>query len=378
MAADQPTPPTAVPTTSRFSILALDGGGARGYLSVKILEHVEAHLNALTGQNLPLGARFDLIAGTSTGGIAALALALGLAAHEVSALYETHIPQIFGSAMRRFSWTGYFLPRYRTDALRRTLQVFFAGRTLGDVQTDVCVTAVSLVNAQPRVFRSGYVKSGISRNDETLADLAMATSAAPTFFEAHSTKHLTDLVDGCLCASNPTLVGLVEAFRFSRPSRRGVVPPHDLGASCLDHLAVLSVGTGEQCAMPYNMDSLRTAGTLAWGAHFHDVSMESQAQLVHLLSKGLLGGAYRRINPRLDFPMAIDNIRKIAALKNLSELSEEDEAFLRAYFTTPRERASSLAVGSQAATVVENVPRKLMAGCLGRDLVGMSTLFDGH
>ncbi len=127
MGADQPTPPTAVPTTSRSSILALDGGGARGYLSVKILEHVEAHLNALTGQNLPLGARFDLIAGTSTGGIAALALALGLAAHEVSALYETYIPQIFGSAMRRFRWTDYFRPRYRTAALRRALQVFFRG-----------------------------------------------------------------------------------------------------------------------------------------------------------------------------------------------------------------------------------------------------------
>src|SRR5260370_39231466 len=86
MGADQPTPPTAVPTTSRFSILALDGGGARGYLSVKILEHAEAHLNALTGQSLPIGARFDLIAGTSTGGIAALALALGLPAHAGSAL----------------------------------------------------------------------------------------------------------------------------------------------------------------------------------------------------------------------------------------------------------------------------------------------------
>ncbi|HVB82090.1 MAG TPA: CBASS cGAMP-activated phospholipase [Candidatus Binataceae bacterium] len=375
MGADQPIPSAAAPTTARFSILALDGGGARGYLSVKILEHVEAHLNALTREDLPLGARFDLIAGTSTGGIAALALALGLTAHEVSALYETHIPQIFGPAMRRFRWTDSFRPRYRTAALRRALQAFFAGRMLGDVQTDVCVTAVSLVNAQPRVFRSNYVKSGISRNDETLADLAMATSAAPTFFEAHSTQHMTDLVDGSLCASNPTLVGLVEAFRFSRPSRRGISPPHDLGALCLYHLAVLSVGTGEQCAMPYDLDHLRTAGTLAWGAHFHDVSMESQTQLVHLLSKGLLGGAYRRINPRLDFPMAIDNIRKIAALKNLSELSEDDEAFLRAYFTPPWEGDSSLSVESPAATVLEDAPRKLMAGCLGRDLVGMSTLY---
>src|SRR5260370_40375513 len=106
--------------------------------------------------------------------------------------------------------------------------------------------------------------------------------------------------------------------------------------------------------------------------------MKSQDQWVHLLSKGVLGDAYRRINPRLDFPMAIDNMRKIAGLKNLSELSEDDDVFLRTYFTTPREGADSLSVGSQSAMVVKNPPRKLMAGCRGRDLGGMSPLFDGH
>lgn len=320
-------------SASRFSILTLDGGGARGYLSAKILEHAETYLNAVTGEELPLGARFDLIAGTSTGGIIALALAIGRPAREIAGLYEAHLPDIFGSAMRRSAFTAYVWPKYRSAALRRVVEDIFGEKTLNDVQTDVCVVAVSLLNAQPRIFRSDYIKSGLPRRDEQLADLAMATSAAPTYFEAQSVKHLSHLADGGLCANNPTLVGVAEAFRFSRESRRGVMPPRDLGAACGDRLAVLSVGTGEQCAMPYEPEALLNAGTLQWGAQFHNVAVESQSQLTHTLSKSLIGSAYRRISPRLDFPMAMDDARRAPALRNLSELSEEDEAFLRAHLS---------------------------------------------
>lgn len=317
-------------TTPMFSVLTLDGGGARGYLTLKILEHVEAYLNSLTGAALPLGARFDLICGTSTGGIIALALALGRSAGEVSALYEKHLPRIFGQAMRRFAWIDLFRPRYRSDALREAVQAFFGEQSLADVRTDVCVTAVSLVNARPHLFRSDYVQRRMPGDDDRLAELALATSAAPTFFAAHSIEQLSDLVDGELYANNPALLGVVEAFHFRRPSRRGVAPPHDLGASCLDRLAVLSVGTGKQCAMPYEPDRLRAGGWLAWGAHFHSVSNESQSQYAELLAEGLLGPAYHRINPRLEFPMAMDDVRRLRGLKNLAGLSEQDEAFLRA------------------------------------------------
>ncbi|HGM6414196.1 MULTISPECIES: patatin-like phospholipase family protein [Lysobacteraceae] len=309
-------------------MLALDGGGARGYLTLKILEHVETYLNALTDATLPLGARFDLICGTSTGGIIALALALGQPVSAVSASYEAHLPRIFGAAMRRPSWIGTFRPRYRTDALRKAMQAFFGERTLEDVRTDVCVTATSLVNARPLLFRSDYVQPAIHGHDR-LVELALATSAAPTFFAAQSTAHWTDLVDGGLYANNPALLGVVEAFRFSRKSRRGMAPPYDLGATCLEQLAVLSVGTGELCAMPYDPDRLRAGGRLAWGAHFHSVSNESQSQYVDLLAEGLLGPAYHRLNPRLDTPMAMDDIRRLPMLKNLAALSEQDMAFLR-------------------------------------------------
>ena len=328
---------------ARFCMLSLDGGGARGYMSAKILEHVEAHLDAVTGRSLPLGARFDLITGTSTGGIIALALAVGWSAREIAGFYQTHLPEIFGSAMRRRAIPRYYKPKYRSAALRRSVDEIFAEKTFADVRTDVCVVAVSLLNARPHIFRSDYVKSALPRSSERLADVAMATSAAPTYFKAHSTQNFSDLADGGLCANNPTLVGIAEAFRFGRESRRGSAPPRDLGAICADRLAVLSVGTGEQCAMPYEPEALQDAGVLQWGAQFHNVAIESQSQLTHTLSKSLIGSAYRRINPRLRFPMAMDDARRAPALKNLSELSEEDEAFLRTHLTQLRMAGSTSA-----------------------------------
>ncbi|WFC40270.1 CBASS cGAMP-activated phospholipase [Pseudoxanthomonas sp. SE1] len=324
-----PLAPRDPASAALFSVLTLDGGGARGYLTLKILEQVEAYLNGLTGAALPLGAHFDLVCGTSTGGIIALALALGRPVSEVSALYEAHLPRIFGPAMRRWAGVDNFRPRYCSDALREAMRALFGDLTLGDVQTDVCITALSLANARPQLFRSDYAHRGASRIDGRLVDLALAASAAPTFFAAHSTEHWTDLVDGGLYANNPALLGVVESFRFSRKSRRGVAPPYDLGTTCLEQLAVLSVGTGEQCAMPFDPDRLRTGGQLAWGRHFHSVSSESQSQYVNLLAEGLLGAAYHRINPRLDFPMGMDELRRLPALKNLADLAEHDEAFLR-------------------------------------------------
>jgi hypothetical protein len=327
-----PRPPVAKQAgdaAGRFCVLTLDGGGARGYLTLKLLEHAESCLDTCTGTRVPLGERFDLVCGTSTGGIIALALALGHPVREVSALYETRLPRIFGPAMRRMSWVDVLRPRYRADALREAMQAFFGDLMLADVRTDVCVTATSLVNARPQLFCSDYLGRWTPDSNTRIADLALATSAAPTFFAAHSTEHQSDLVDGGLYANNPALIGVAEAFRFGRPSRRGVAPPHDLGASCLDRLSVLSVGSGEQCAMPYDPARLRAGGWLAWGAHFYSVASESQTQYVDLLAEGLLGASYHRINPRLDFPMAMDDVPRLPSLKNLAVLSAGDEAFLR-------------------------------------------------
>ena len=81
--------------------------------------------------------------------------------------------------------------------------------------------------------------------------------------------------------------------------------------------------------MPYDPARLRTDGRLAWGAQFHSDAGESQSQYVDLLAEGVLGASYHRINPRLDFPMAMDEVARLPSLKNLAVLSARDEAFLR-------------------------------------------------
>ncbi|MGC8509049.1 MAG: patatin-like phospholipase family protein, partial [Thiomonas sp.] len=246
----------------RFSVLALDGGGARGYLTAKILEQIEVELDCSSETPMPLGQRFDLIAGTSTGGIIALALAAGLPARTVSRLYTQFVPRIFSSAMRQPLWRRWTHARYRADGLHQALEAIFDGLTLADLRTDVCVTAVSLANAQPVILHSNYRDGGFPPVSAKLADLAMATAAAPTYFVASSCAHFTDLVDGGVCSNNPALLGVVEAFGFSRPSHRGVIPPRDIGILCAQHLAVLSVGTGEQPDSPFVSQTLRGGGTL--------------------------------------------------------------------------------------------------------------------
>ncbi len=179
----------------RFSILALDGGGARGYLTAKILEQIEVELDRSSETPMPLGQRFDLIAGTSTGGIIALALAAGLPARTVSRLYTQFVPRIFGSAMHQPLWRRWTHARYRADGLHQALEAIFDGLILADVCTDVCVTAVSLANARPVILHSDYRDGGFPPASVKLAELAMATAAAPTYFVASSGVHFTDLVD---------------------------------------------------------------------------------------------------------------------------------------------------------------------------------------
>ncbi len=136
---------------------------------------------------------------------------------------------------------------------------------------------------------------------------------------------------GGVCSNNPALLGVVEAFGFSRASFRGVIPPRDIGILCAQHLAVLSVETGEQPDTPFASQTLRGGGTLAWGRQFHNVAIESQSQLTHVLAQGLLGHAYHRINPRLGAPMDLDDVGDLAALDPLAELTGPDKAFIHDY-----------------------------------------------
>src|SRR5436190_2825128 len=123
------------PPRSKFRILSLDGGGARGYLSARILANVETYMDQASGSKIPLGQRFDFIVGTSTGGIIALGLATGRSAGEVAKFYERLVPNVFAQTARRSLAVRSYKPKYDNGPLRIALADLFKDTTLEDVQT---------------------------------------------------------------------------------------------------------------------------------------------------------------------------------------------------------------------------------------------------
>ena len=310
--------------TSDFRVLCLDGGGVRGYLSAKILANIESYLDAATGTKKPIGMRFDLLAGTSVGGITALGLGLGLPASTIATFFEQHSARIFPSHEKKNRVARKFWPAYSAARLKNALMsIFPENATLASLNVDVCVPAVTLANAKPRLYKTDYLNRNAGRLNESLIDIALATSAAPTYFEAHSSKHSTSMVDGGVCANNPSLIAMVDAMQFERASKRGAPKP-----TSLNDLAMLSIGTGDQCAMPYDHLALAKGGELAWAKSFFEVSIESQSQLAHFQAKFLLQ-KYLRVNPQLKFPMALDEHEKLGELRNLADLNADIEDFVK-------------------------------------------------
>ena len=321
-----------------FRVLSLDGGGVRGYLSAKILANIEAYLNQLTKENRALGERFDLIVGTSTGGIIALALAAPgsegrVTAAEVFRCYEQNLARIF--TPRRGLARSWLKAKYGQEALRETLESILGNSRLSDALTPVVVTSVDVQNAKPRMHKSGYRARDKGRAGETMVDVALATSAAPTFFPLQNRlEHSAALADGGLCANNPVLVALTEALQMEHQKNRLVV---------LEEVVMLSVGTGEPCAMPYEIESLDDAGRIPWiwnrklgeaaAAPVVELLLESQSALAHFQAEFLLkGAAYLRINPRLKAPFPLDDAGRIDQLKNLADIDQRIEEFLKRYF----------------------------------------------
>ncbi|MDB5987841.1 MAG: patatin [Nevskia sp.] len=318
-------------TQQAFRILSIDGGGVRGYLAAAILANIEDYLNSKLNETLPLGQRFDLIVGTSAGGLIGLGLALGRSAGELRALLLDLVPKVFGAGNRRSRLSRATKPRYGDAALESELQAVFGAHTLADLTTDACITSVSLIDAKPRLHKTDYFARNAGRLDERLIDVAMATSAAPTYFPARNSKYSANLVDGGLAANNPSVIGVIDALQFERPSKRGVHRPH-LDVSGNSGPLLLSVGTGQPGPLPYDYKRMTNGGWLNWMLPIHEIVLLSQAQLVHHQAKFLVGSKYLRIDPILNVPVKLDDAAHFHELRNKADIDAECERFLKAYF----------------------------------------------
>jgi patatin-like phospholipase/acyl hydrolase len=199
---------------SAYRILSIDGGGIRGVFPAAFLAKLEEHLDA------PLSSYFDLIAGTSTGGIIAIGLGLGLSAKDILKLYEEQGPAIFdqhhgaiGNFVRQrlrggVHWIG---AKYSSQPLHDALAGILGERQLGESRTRLVVPAWHPMLERVYIYKTAHHLRLETDYRARALDVAMATAAAPTFLKPHMTADAIELVDGGVWANNPIGVATIEA-----------------------------------------------------------------------------------------------------------------------------------------------------------------------
>lgn len=267
-----------------FRILSLSGGGYLGLYSLCVLDELEARVGE------PLGRRFDLIAGTSVGGILALALAFELPMAELKEVFLEYGKEIFskeahpsGTVSRVLDLARSALgPKYAGDALREALYAQLREQTLSDASHHVVIPAVNVSNGCTKIFKTPHGEN--SQEDATLSavDVAMATCAAPTFFP--SVRIGQEIyADGGIYATAPDQIALHEAEHFI-----GVDP---------SATKMLSIGTATAGYVP-NADIQEEAGAMSWLSEGRLILtlISVQQQHVKAMMENRLGDRYCRLD----------------------------------------------------------------------------------
>jgi uncharacterized protein len=295
------------------TILSIDGGGVRGVIPAVVLAAIEEG----TG-GTPVCELFDVIAGTSTGGILALGLSCPgegrrprFRAADLVEMYRTQGPRIFpheflGKIRRLFG------PEYPEEGRREVMTERFGETRLKEALTEVIVTSYDIRGRRPIFFRRDQAKVSHT-HDFAMRDVALATSAAPTYFrpvvlpDAESRGEMV-LVDGGVYANNPGMCGFVD--RTAAQGRR-------------EGTLMVSLGTGE-LTKPLSYGEAKGWGLIGWGTHILDVVFDGVTEAVEYQLKTLLGpeAIYRFQVTLTAAEEPMDDVEE-ANVKALIDLAEE-------------------------------------------------------
>lgn len=192
---------------SRFRILSIDGGGIKGVFPASFLGEVETTFGLTS-----VGQYFDLIAGTSVGGILALGLGLGRTAREMTEFLVSLGPGVFppGSTPTLRLLLG--LDRYDPGPLRSALSGVFGKKTLADSQVRLLIPSFDASKADIHIYKTAHSKRLMMDHRVEAVEVAMATAAAPTYFPAYESDNNLTLVDGGVWGNNPVALAVVEAI----------------------------------------------------------------------------------------------------------------------------------------------------------------------
>jgi uncharacterized protein len=276
----QSVPKPEPPAKGSVKILSIDGGGIRGIVPAVILSEIQKRLGT------DLHNVFDLISGTSTGGIIALGIGTRCkdgqpySPDELLELYVQSGPAIFKKNLLTPE-RELILPKYSPDSLEATLEEFFGETEFKTALTPLLVSSYDLQGQLPFFFKSHRIAAHPNYNWPVIS-IARATSAAPTFFPPlHLVRGAEDyaLVDGGVYVNNPSMAAYAEA--------RSLYPD-------ATQFVVVSAGTGNrQDQIPYS--KAKDWGLLGWAKQIVPVFMDSVSEAVDYELRAMPDCIYHRL-----------------------------------------------------------------------------------
>lgn len=272
----------------KIRLLSLDGGGIRGIITCVILKYIEEELQKIDHPNAKIGDYFDLVAGSSTGGlITALILfpdgmkKAKYSIQEALELYAKKGDQIFNVSFWEH-WInpfGLFNEKISQKNLEKQLAEVFGNLELKELIKPSLITAYDIGSRKAKFFCSHEANQLLE--NFYVKDICRATSAAPTYFEPAKIKSLYNqeytFVDGGVYANNPAMCAFAEAKKiaFSQQLLDNSKPDYP----DIKDMIIVSIGTG-QVLKPYKFKEFENAGKLKWVSPLIDILLTANAETV--------------------------------------------------------------------------------------------------
>jgi len=288
--------------SKKIRILSLDGGGIRGIITCVILKYIEEQLQKLDHPNAKIGDYFDLIAGSSTGGLLAAILLYPdnsnnarFSVQEALDLYAKKGDDIFNVSFweQVINPFGLFNEKISQKNIEKQLDEVFGALELKDFIKPSLITSYDINQRKAKFFTSHDAKESLQ--NFYVKDLCRATSAAPTYFEPAKIKSLYGqeftLIDGGVYANNPALCAYAEArkIKFSKLFDDEEKPDYP----SINDMIIVSVGTGT-VLKSYQYKDFENAGKIKWIAPLIDILLSSNVETVDYHLKKM----YETLGPR--------------------------------------------------------------------------------
>lgn len=321
-------------TNKKVNILSIDGGGIRGIIPAKVLAELEQKLQEIE-PGKKLHEYFDLICGTSTGAILAIAIALGIPAADLVKFYKEHALIIFPK------WYLKILPRkaraivtsiYSNRKLRKKLKEVYANANNGidpllmDLNANVCIPVFNGNDGQINVLKTKHNEEYMRDYKLPAYDVALSSASAPIYFPPHTFTFSNEqgsgtnvnMIDGGIFANNPSLIGVLEAT--------------DKMGYEFDDIHLLSLGTGK--GKHIVKSSWKTKDIWYWlfpKPRLLDIILDSQAQITEqylnflkrVAGKGVNSFEYLRVQHDLGGDTIELNASDKKSLQRLESIGDE-------------------------------------------------------